>query len=153
VVNRFSLLRYVGHADHHTRTPDDIAVPVVDGVPLFERLKDRYPGLAVSLVAPPSRQWLGTPVYAERGSRYPKPSAVVVPRAVILNGSCKIAECCGVAARIDLFPTTVVWSDFFARGHPPIPAGLRFEFDRKDYEGAIGAIMGVPPIPWGPDPT
>jgi hypothetical protein len=127
--NQLSVLRFVD-------TPEDIAVPVVDGVPLYETFPDRYPGLIVSLVLPPSRQWLDAPTYQEDG------------RAVILDGGCTIAECCGVMARITLEQDTVVWSDFFARGLPRIRHDLRFEFDRADYDLALAGLAAASRIEW-----
>ncbi len=114
----------------------DLAVPLVDGVQLFEKLGDRWPGVDVGLVAPPSRHWLGQPVYQEEG------------RAVILDGECGCAGCCGVMARITLDGPVVVWSDFFARGRPPLPQGLRFEFHRSAYEAAIAAVLNSEPKAW-----
>lgn len=127
-MNSFSVLRYrveVVPAREVFFAPRDIAVPVVDGVPLFETLGDRYPGVAIDLVAPPSRHWLGEPAYEEEG------------RTVIVDGTCGVAGCCGVMARIASDGPVVVWSDFFARGRPPLPPGLRFEFDQAEYEASI----------------
>jgi len=144
--NRFSVLRYID-------TPEDLAVPVIDAVPLCDRLTERYPGLAVSLVTLPSRQWLGAPKYVEQPDRPHRsgpgqPARAEQRRAVILNGSCGYADCCGVMAMIDVTSTTVVWRDFFARGRPPIPDGLRFEFDRKEYESALAGLDDALPIEW-----
>jgi len=129
VARRFSLLRY-------SESPEDLAVPVIDGDPLAEMLTDRYPGVALSLVVPPSRQWLGAPTRAEQG------------RAVILDGSCGYAGCCGVMAHIEVGPGTVVWSDFIARGSPRIPTGLRFEFDRAEYEASLAGLGTQQPLEW-----
>ncbi len=128
-MNRFAVARYI-------EAPDDIAVPVVDGVPLFELLTDRYPGLPLRLVVPPARQWLGAPTYLEE------------KRAVILNGTCGYAGCCGVMASIELRGKKVVWRDFFARGSPDLPSGLRFEFDRTEYEAALAALPTAPRVEW-----
>lgn len=129
--SRFSVMRYVGRG-----RPDDIAVPVIDGVPLFERLSDRYPGVSVRIVAPPSGQWLGAPVYEEDG------------RAVILDGRCGVAACCGVMAKIELRPDTVVWRDFYALGGPDLPRDLRFVFVRWEYEKALASLLRAPRIAW-----
>ena len=144
--NRFSVLRYID-------TPEDIAVPVIDAVPLYKRLTERYAGLAVRLVVPPSRQWLGSPQYAQQADRPHRnssgqPARAETQRAVILDGTCGYADCCGVMAMIDVTPTTVVWRDFLARGHPPIPDGLRFEFDRKEYESALAGLDAARPLEW-----
>ena len=129
MTNRFSVLRYASG-------PDDIAVPVTDGVPLFERLPDRYPGLAASMVAPPSGQWLAAPVYEEHG------------RAVILDGKCGVAGCCGVMAKIEVWPDTVVWRDFYALGGPALPSDLQFVFVRWDYEQALESLLRAPRMAW-----
>ena len=107
-------------------------------MPLFERLGDRYPGLPLRLVVTPARQWLGAPTYAEKD------------HAVILDGTCGHAGCCGVMARIDLRRKTVVWHDFFARGSPALPAGLRFEFERLAYEEALSS-PDAPRVEWQED--
>lgn len=131
-LNRFTLARYV-------ETPEDIAVPVVDDVPLYELLGDRYPGLPVGLVVPPARQWLGGPTYVQDG------------RVVILGGTCGSAGCCGVMARIALTRDSVIWRDFFARGAPDLPKGLRFEFDRTEYENALATLPTAPRLEWSDD--
>jgi hypothetical protein len=138
-VNRFRLARYsvvYEPPDDDPFTPRDLAVPIIDGTPLFEAIGDRHPGLVVHLVAPPSRQWLGRPSYVEYG------------RAVVLDGSCGIAECCGVVARIDIGETTVSWSDFAANGLPDLPSGLHFTFDRGEYERAIAEVASLEPTTW-----
>lgn len=117
----------------------DVAVPVIDGTPLFLGMRDRYPGVAVDLIAPPSRHWLGEVQYGEGN------------RAVILDGICGAAGCCGVFARISLHEGLVVWSDFFARGLPELPQGLRFEFDRDTYERAIQGVADLQPVDWSID--
>jgi len=129
VASRFSLLRY-------RESPEDLAVPVIDGHPLAKMLTDRYPGVAISLVVPPSRQWLGAPTRVEQG------------RAVILDGSCGYAGCCGMMAHIEVRSGTVVWSDFLARGSPRIPSGLRFEFDRAEYETSLAGLVTQQPVEW-----
>jgi hypothetical protein len=111
---------------------DEIVVPIIDGTPFYKMVDDRSPGLALSFVAPPSLHWLGAPTYQEMG------------RAVILDGSCGFAECCGVLARIVVTDDAVRWSDFFARGHLPLPPGLGFEFDRAAYEATVEAVNSSP---------
>lgn len=142
MVSSFSVVRYrveVVPAGELFLAPTDLAVPLIDGVPLFETLGDRYPGVDVALVAPPSRHWLGEPVDEEEG------------QAVILDGGCGFAGCCGVMARITLDGPIVVWSDFFATGRPPLPTGLHFEFDRTAYETAIAAVLTSEPMDWAFD--
>jgi hypothetical protein len=135
-VNRFRLDRYVPPgrgADAY-----ELAVPVIDDVPLFERLGDRFPGLSVREVAWPSRQWLGAPTVAEDG------------RAVILDGECGEPGCCGVFARITVKDSSVRWADFFARGSPRLPDGLSFSFERGKYEAALKSVAARPSIAWSP---
>jgi len=132
VASRFALLRY-------SESPEDLAVPVIDGRPFAEMLSDRYPGVTLSLVVPPSRHWLGAPTRVEQG------------RAVILDGSCGYAGCCGVMAHIEVGPGTVVWSDFIAGGSPRIPSGLRFEFNRAEYEAALAGLGTQPALEWDRD--
>ena len=114
----------------------DLAVPVIDGTPLFTILGDRYPGVRTQLVAAPSRHWLGEIVKGEDD------------RAVVLDGICGDPGCCGVFARITLEAAAVVWFDFFARGIPELPPGLRLEFDRSSYESAIAGLTELPPVDW-----
>ena len=136
-MNRLSLERHVHLREGLDRpTGADEVVPLIDGTPLHEMVGDRSPGLAISFVAPPSRQWLGAPTYEEDG------------RAVVLDGSCGVAACCGVLAHITMSADTVVWSDFFARGLPPLPPGLHFEFDRVAYEATIDAVATAPERVW-----
>lgn len=123
-------------ADSEILAPEDLAVPVIDGVPLFEMLEDRYPGVDIGLVAPPSRHWLGQPAYGEEG------------RAVILDGTCGVAGCCGVMACITVSETIVGWSDFVAWGRPPLPDALHFDFDRTAYETAISAVSTLSASEW-----
>jgi hypothetical protein len=115
---------------------EEVVIPIIDGTPLYQMVEGRYVGLGISFVAPPSRQWLGTPTYGEAG------------RAVILDGSCEIAGCCGVFARITLTDDRVIWSDFRTRGRPPLPAGLHFEFDRSRYEAVIANVASAPERRW-----
>jgi hypothetical protein len=105
-------------------------------VPLFERLPDRYPGIAVSIVTPPSGQWLGAPVYEEN------------ERAVVLDGKCGVAGCCGVMAKIEVRPDTVIWDDFYALGGPDLPSDLRFVFVRWEYEKALASVGTAQHIAW-----
>ena len=63
---------------------------------------DRFFGIDTALVAPPSRQLLGSLTYVEDGL------------TVILDGSCLTAGCCGVMSCVTVTDRTVIWSDFFA---------------------------------------
>jgi hypothetical protein len=124
-VNRLTVERYV-------EGREEIVVPIIDGTPLHEMVDHRWSGLAVSLVEPPSRQWLGEPTYEEDG------------RAVVLDGTCGVAGCCGVFARITMGDDTVRWWDFFTRAEPCLPLDLAFEFKRVAYEATIYAVSEVP---------
>jgi hypothetical protein len=137
-VNRLTVERHVHIHEGVGRVegPEELVVPIIDGTPLHEMVDDRLAGLALTLVAPPSGQWLGTPTYQDDG------------RAVILDGTCRIAECCGVFARITVTNETVRWSDFVARGEPPLPPGLDFEFERVAYEAAINGVRESPDHVW-----
>lgn len=112
----------------------DLAVPVIDSVPLFEILGTDWPGLDARLVLAPSLQWLGSPDYREYGG------------TVVLDGSCGIAGCCGVIFRISLFADTVVWDQPYCHGEVDIPEDLRFEFDRAEYEAQLRALADVPVV-------
>jgi hypothetical protein len=137
-VNRFALQRIDHVVDRGGEEPEhwDLCVPVIDDIPLHRRTRDRAPGTWTSLVAAPSRHWLGSPdtssVDAGEG------------RAEVLTGTCGDAGCCGVFARIVLEPDTVRWEDFQGNGHPPVPEGLVFEFDRAEYEAAIEGLSARP---------
>lgn len=121
--------------------PLDVAAPIVDDVPLYESLH-AHPGVDVHLVAPPSRHWLGEPAYGE-------PSHAPDEYAAVLDGSCGFVDCCGVSVRIEVTPSTVVWSDFiWGLGRPAVPEGLRFEFPRDEYEGEIAALGRLTPVVW-----
>lgn len=136
-VNKLSFRRWTDHdadVEHPGRRSVEIAVPMVDGVPLFELVKDRYPGLVMSLVARPSKQLLGGASYVEDG------------RTVLLDGGCGVAGCCGVMATISVTREQIVWSDFFARGRSTLPPNLHFTFDRDEYERALAKLPDVPTI-------
>lgn len=136
-VNRLSFRRMRGEYELDTPIDLELAVPVVDGVPLHELMGERFFGIDASLVSPPSRHLLGTPAYVEEG------------RAVILDGDCLHAGCCGVMAQVVVGERTVQWIDFFARGAPDIPTAVSFEFDRQQYEAALASLDAVPiePLP------
>ena len=138
-MNRFEVIRrqvVLTEGEELHGTPDDLAIPVIDGVWLGTLL-DAFPGVDVGLVAPPSKQWLGEPTYAE----YDRP--------VVLGGGCGEAGCCGVVARIQVRPAEVRWSDFYGHGlHQPYPPDLEFTFDRSEYEAALGSLWDVEPEPW-----
>jgi hypothetical protein len=126
--SRFSVLRY--RLDDIYGDVFDVAVPVVDHVPLYERLPGHFPGVSMNLVAPPSRHWLGEPTYTD------------YEKAVILDGKCGFAGCCGVMAHIGVSPTAVVWEDFYGLGHPWV-GEPRFEFERDEYEAALRKLPNM----------
>jgi hypothetical protein len=110
----------------------DVVVPVIDGVPLYEMLGDRWLGIPAAWVRAPSRQWLGAPAVVEYG------------RPVVLDGSCGIAGCCGVVARISVLSDTVIWDQFHGHGRPDVPDELRFDFARNDYETQLANWPNLP---------
>jgi len=114
----------------------DLVVPVIDGIPLFEMLGGGYPGIPDEWVQPPSRQWLGSPEHVEYG------------RAIVLDGSCGDAGCCGVVARISVLSGTVIWDEFPGHGSIDLPEPLRFEFERDDYQAQLQGLSRVSVIEW-----
>ncbi len=66
----------------------------------------------------------------------------------MLDGSCGVAECCGVTARIEIGRAAVRWSVFNTHGRAELPAGLEFIFDRAEYERAIVADVNLEPTTW-----
>ncbi len=149
-LNRFRLARFgvvLESPDDQSFASTDLAVPLIDDVPLHAITSNRHPGVPVGLVAPPSRHWLGEPDRSYVGDddhdlQFP----------VVLDGSCGIPECCGVMARIKISDATVTWSEISGRGRSAIPNGLTFTFERKQYEREIAHILEVVPTPWI-DPT
>jgi hypothetical protein len=136
-LNRFTVLRF--HVPVQSEQPffaaSDLVVPVIDGTPFFEMLGGGWPGIPEQWVLPPSRQWLGSPEQAEYG------------RAIVLDGSCGDAGCCGVMARISVLSDTVIWDEFYGLA-PDLPEPLRFEFDRVGYEEQLAALPHVPVTEW-----
>jgi hypothetical protein len=139
-VNRIRFDRYavVGPPGEPIPGGTDLVVPVVDGVPLFEHVIDRWPGLSTERVVPPSTHWLGRP----------DPQLTEDGRAVVLDGECGEAGCCGVFARVTVRDTSVRWDDFAARGRPRLPIGLAFDFDRQAYEEALSGVASMAPVEW-----
>lgn len=136
-MNRLTFRRLAGEYRLDTAFDVDIAMPVVDGRPLHELVGERFYGVDTALVAPPSKHLMGSPAY------------VSDDRTVILDGGCFEAGCCGVMARVIVDNRTVVWTDFFARGHPDIPTKLKFTFDRQQYESALASVgsLEAEPLP------
>lgn len=46
-------------------------------------------------------------------------------------------------AIVEVSADRVVWQDFNCSGRPEIAGGLRFEFDRAEYEAALGQLPDV----------
>jgi hypothetical protein len=137
--NSFAVQRWLvtdDDNDDEVWAAPDLAVPFVDGIPLFERLGTDWPGVDAAWVLPPSRQWLGSSQYREYG------------RSIVLDGSCGSAGCCGVIFRITVFPETVLWDQPYCHGAVDIPVELRFEFERTGYEAAVSALANQPIIEW-----
>lgn len=133
-VNRFDVRRLDFPVDAGGAEPEhwDLVVPVIDGVPLADRMSDRAPGTFAALVFRPSPHWLGEP--------HLQPFDDSEGRAEVLTGTCGESGCCGVFARITFGDDRVTWNDFEARGAPAIPEGLTFVFDRAEYEAAIDGL-------------
>lgn len=133
-MHRFEVRRYRITGDWGGgREVYDAVEPVIDGISLGQRLSDRFHYFTGD-VALPSGQWFGRPDEEEDG------------RAVVLDGSCLDAGCCGVFARIDVGDEVVTWSDFFARGAPELPDGLEFRFARGQYEEALRQLHQLPVV-------
>ena len=139
-VNRLSLQRLdVVNANEPEWWPDGLVVPVIDGVPLYILIDERLmPGVPTFLVKPPSREWLGEP-YVIPGDED--------TRSTVLDGGCRVPQCCGARAAIALDATTVTWSNFAVGPHTELELGP-FTFDRAEYESTISGVMLLPPTPW-----
>jgi hypothetical protein len=138
-MHRFSLERYAYEQDGGwptTRETVDLVVPVIDGVPLFEIVEAHYPGLAIEHVAAPSHEWLGQPTYGDDGGR-----------AVVIDGSCGVAGCCGVLADIVVSTNVVTWTGLFSRAVDTALETFAFLFDRGEYERAIANVRDLPARP------
>ena len=118
---------------------ETIAVPVIDGTPLFESVEADFPGVPESWVWPPSRQWFDAVTYGEDG------------RATVLDGACGVADCCGVMARISLLDSVVIW-DRFVQGQRSLSSELRFKFDGHQYQSALADFLKAVPDAWVPPP-
>lgn len=140
--NRFTVMRFHVPADDDEPffAAADLVVPVVDGIPLFEMLGGGgCPGIPDEWVWPPSRQWLGSPEYVEYG------------RAIVLDGACGVAGCCGVVARISALTDTVIWDEFHGHGATKPPERLQLEFERDDYEAQLERLPRVEVTEWDAD--
>lgn len=136
-MNTFSLVRLaVADAEGPVEHLTDVAVPVIDGMPLFAYIgDDAMPGLAFDYVAPPSKHWLGEPV------------DVVFERVAVLDGTCGVAGCCGVSARISVGDAEVTWSDFAVGPDSALDLGP-FVFDRAAYEAVLAGCAALAPVAW-----
>jgi hypothetical protein len=133
-VNRFGVAHYSLIDAEGSGLPGEVAVPVIDGTPLYVRFGDVFFGVDLDLVVPPGHQWSGEPSYVEYG------------RAVVLDGTCGVAGCCGVIAEITIGSDSVTWSNIYCHaGNVDIPADLEFTFDRASYEQAIRDVADTPP--------
>jgi hypothetical protein len=136
-LNAFAVMRYhVIDDEEPMYGARDLVVPAIDGTLLFEMLGGRWPGIPAGWVLPPSGQWLGSPEQVEYG------------RSIVLDGSCGIAGCCGVVARISVLSDTVIWDEFHGHGGTDIPEQLQFEFDREGYEEQLRGLPHVPVTEW-----
>ena len=74
--------------------------------------------------------------------------------AVVLDGGCGEAECCGIYAQIAQDVDTVVWRAFWSNSSTqPIPPDLVLTFDRAEYEAALDGLVDRAPMPWNPRDT
>jgi hypothetical protein len=115
---------------------------LVNGIPLWSQIEDvRNRGMAEevegclgvppSLVAPPSRHWLGDP---EVGWS-------VDGRALIFDCECGHWPCGGTTAKISVTADLVEWSHFSGPTADSDPLSIGpFFFDRDDYEQALGQL-------------
>ena len=127
--------------DREPYTPSDLVVPVVDGVAVVDRFGLDFPGIPSMYLLPPSQHWLGDPDYVERDDDD-------VEKAVILDGSCGVAGCCGLSATVTVGEAEVTWSGFFARVRPRIDQGISFTFSVGEYREAIASVAVVEPTIW-----
>jgi hypothetical protein len=129
-VNEFRLIRY--RAEYKNGSVVDGVEPVIDGRELSDLLEDRpddgssWSWMPYEVVAPPSRHWLGHP---ERGFGDARGLTAV------LDGGCRVWECCGPGARIKFQRNRVIWD---------IPGPGPFEFDRHQYEAEISRLADMP---------
>ena len=80
-----------------------------------------------------------------RFSALGEPQFVEFGLPVVLDGSCGVAECCGVAARITVLSDTVTWDDLQSL-NTTYP--MHFEFVRAEYEAQLRDLPSVPVIDW-----
>jgi hypothetical protein len=144
-VNVLSLRRYAYSQVSKRRSPllwkhgkvveMELIVPVIDGTPLHELLgHGGLPGIPSGLVEPVAVQWTSTPGYRDDEGR-----------AVIIDGECTEARCCGVLAEIRFTPATTTWSRFGNDCEDLVPRA--FTFDRTAYERVIAGIASLPATP------
>jgi hypothetical protein len=140
VRNRLEILRVRVPRDPVLGSAFDGAVPVIDGTPLFHLFDDRAPGIPAVFLDRDGGQWGG------RWGGSPRYVSDLRDGEVVLDGTCGYAECCGLFMTVRFIDDTVVWDEFSAQGGPPIPDGLRFEFDREAYEATLAGFRDEPAI-------
>jgi hypothetical protein len=94
---------------------------------LFEPSDTEF--LGIHEIEAATGQWLG----------HPDPELVVDGHAAVLTCSCTAFGCGGMAARIELTPDTVTWSDFVDCSGTPYPVRM-FRFERGQYEREIASL-------------
>jgi hypothetical protein len=136
-MNTFEVRRYSTPALGDGTGRIDVAVPVIDGLPFFERFEDREPGSALRAATSARGQWLGAPLHVEEG------------RAVVLDGTCGHGRCCGVLARIEVDEElgTVRWHDFSTN-----EVDADFTFNLDEYRNAIAHAGDLEAQVWEPPP-
>ena len=142
-MNSFAVARYAVQPrdeDDEVFGATDLAVPIVDGAPLFAILGGRWPGVPFEWLFGAPGRWPGPPLHT------------AWDRAVVLDGSCGVAECCGLVADITVHAETVVWDNFYCHGSATIPSDLRYEFVRTEYEAALDEARELLPVDWTQTP-
>lgn len=125
-MNDFRLERY--RAEYLNGETDHLVAVVIDGVDLFTMLSEEtgddsspFPWMPFDVVAKPSLHWLGQP----------EPGFVKGHLVAVLDGSCRVWECCGLGAEITIGAESVEWV---------IPGFRTFVFDRRQYEAEIDGL-------------
>ena len=130
---QFSLLVYAVQGSSHA---GDQFAPAVDGTPLFEVIGHDWPGVPTYWFDSNPGEWLGSPRHVEYG------------RSVVLDGSCGVAGCCGVVARISVGPEVVIWDQFYCHGGLDLTDAFRFEFAADQYRSQLAAWDAIPRVEW-----
>lgn len=125
-MNDFRLERY--RAEYLGGDVEHGVVVLIDGADLFSLVDEAStpgaspgPWMPYEVVAGPSRHWLGDPAPGFLNGRL----------VAVLDGSCRVWQCCGLGAEITFESETVVWA---------IPGLETLVFDRLQYETEIDRL-------------